>query len=71
MGSETRRNLLRVATNYIRLLLNLTLGILLVRLLLRGVGTDGFGLIGLLIGILSDLMYVFVDPRIDFASRET
>lgn len=48
MGSETRRNLLRIATNYIRLLLNLTLGILLVRLILRGVGTDGFGLIGLL-----------------------
>ncbi len=30
-----------------------------------------FGLIGLLIGILSDLMYVFVDPRIDFDVRET
>jgi len=30
-----------------------------------------FGLIGLLIGILSDLMYVFVDPRIDFDTRET
>ncbi|NNK78316.1 MAG: microcin C ABC transporter permease YejB [Litoreibacter sp.] len=30
-----------------------------------------FGLIGLIIGILSDLMYVFVDPRIDFESRET
>ncbi|GFE64878.1 microcin C ABC transporter permease YejB [Litoreibacter roseus] len=30
-----------------------------------------FGLIGLLVGILSDLMYVFVDPRIDFESRET
>lgn len=30
-----------------------------------------FGLIGLVIGILSDLMYVFVDPRIDFESRET
>lgn len=29
-----------------------------------------FGLIGLLIGILSDLMYVLVDPRIDFESRE-
>ena len=29
-----------------------------------------FGLIGLLIGILSDLMYVFVDPRIDFEGRE-
>ncbi|MEE9428197.1 MAG: microcin C ABC transporter permease YejB [Paracoccaceae bacterium] len=30
-----------------------------------------FGLIGLMIGILSDLMYVFVDPRIDFEVRET
>ncbi len=29
-----------------------------------------FGLIGLLVGILSDLMYVFVDPRIDFEVRE-
>ncbi len=30
-----------------------------------------FGLIGLVVGILSDLMYVFVDPRIDFEVRET
>lgn len=30
-----------------------------------------FGLMGLLVGILSDLMYVFVDPRIDFESRRT
>ena len=30
-----------------------------------------FGLIGLVVGILSDLMYVFVDPRIDFEARET
>ena len=30
-----------------------------------------FGLIGLLVGILSDMMYVFVDPRIDFEKRET
>ena len=29
-----------------------------------------FGLMGLVVGILSDLMYVFVDPRIDFESRE-
>ncbi|PZX19641.1 microcin C transport system permease protein [Palleronia aestuarii] len=29
-----------------------------------------FGLIGLLVGIVSDLMYVFVDPRIDFETRE-
>lgn len=28
-----------------------------------------FGLISLVVGILSDLMYVFVDPRIDFESR--
>ncbi len=30
-----------------------------------------FGLVGLVVAILSDLMYVFVDPRIDFESRET
>jgi microcin C transport system permease protein len=29
-----------------------------------------FGLIGLLVNILSDLMYVLVDPRIDFEKRE-
>ena len=30
-----------------------------------------FGLMGLLVNILSDLMYVLVDPRIDFESRES
>ncbi|MCT8161521.1 microcin C ABC transporter permease YejB [Pseudoruegeria sp. SHC-113] len=30
-----------------------------------------FGLLGLVVNILSDLMYVLVDPRIDFDSRET
>ena len=29
-----------------------------------------FGLVGLLMGIITDLMYVFVDPRIDFERRE-
>ena len=29
-----------------------------------------FGLIGLVVGILSDMMYVIVDPRIDFERRE-
>ena len=29
-----------------------------------------FGLVGLVVGILSDLMYVFIDPRIDFESRD-
>lgn len=28
-----------------------------------------FGLIGLVVGILSDLMYVWIDPRIDFGTR--
>ncbi len=28
-----------------------------------------FGIVGLVVGILSDLMYVFVDPRIDFERR--
>ncbi|MEO0913907.1 MAG: microcin C ABC transporter permease YejB [Pseudomonadota bacterium] len=30
-----------------------------------------FGLLGLVLGIISDLMYVWVDPRIDFESRNT
>lgn len=29
-----------------------------------------FGIMGLVVGIISDLMYVFVDPRIDFERRE-
>ncbi len=29
-----------------------------------------FGLMGLIVGIISDLMYVLVDPRIDFEKRE-
>ncbi len=29
-----------------------------------------FGLLGLLVGLLSDLMYVWVDPRIDFEVRQ-
>ena len=30
-----------------------------------------FGLMGLIMAIVSDLMYVWIDPRIDFESRET
>ena len=30
-----------------------------------------FGLMGLVVGLFSDLMYVWVDPRIDFESRNT
>ena len=30
-----------------------------------------FGLMGLVVGLLSDLTYVWVDPRIDFETRET
>ncbi len=30
-----------------------------------------FGLMSLIVGLVSDLMYVWIDPRIDFESRET
>ena len=30
-----------------------------------------FSLIGLVVGLFSDLMYIWIDPRIDFESRET
>jgi len=30
-----------------------------------------FGMMGLLMAIISDLMYVWIDPRIDFESRDT
>ncbi|MCL1627773.1 MULTISPECIES: microcin C ABC transporter permease YejB [Roseinatronobacter] len=30
-----------------------------------------FSLLGLVVGLISDLMYVWIDPRIDFESRET
>jgi microcin C transport system permease protein len=30
-----------------------------------------FGLLGLIVGLISDLCYVWVDPRIDFETRET
>jgi len=30
-----------------------------------------FGMLGLLMAIISDLMYVWIDPRIDFESRDT
>jgi len=30
-----------------------------------------FGLLSLLVNIISDLMYVLIDPRIDFNTRES
>ncbi|OIQ72300.1 inner membrane ABC transporter permease protein YejB [mine drainage metagenome] len=30
-----------------------------------------FSVIGLVMGLISDLMYVWIDPRIDFETRET
>ncbi|MEM9318863.1 MAG: ABC transporter permease subunit [Pseudomonadota bacterium] len=30
-----------------------------------------FSLLGLVVGIISDLMYIWIDPRIDFETRET
>jgi len=48
MASEVKRSLLRVATNYARLLLTFIIGIVFVRLVLQSMGTDAFGLIGVL-----------------------
>lgn len=48
MVSEAKRGLIRMAANYTRLFGGLVLGLVLVRLLLRGVGNDGYGLIALL-----------------------
>jgi microcin C transport system permease protein len=30
-----------------------------------------FSLIGLVVGIITDITYVFIDPRIDFEARNT
>ena len=48
MGSEVRRGTVRIATNYIRLLATVLLGIAQVPILIRGTGLDGFGLWGLI-----------------------
>ena len=29
-----------------------------------------FSLVGLVLGLISDLMYMWIDPRIDFETRE-
>lgn len=55
MSSEARRSLVRIASNYLRLLLTLSLGLILIPLLL-GMGKDAFGLITVLgstVGIAS------------------
>lgn len=50
MATELRRGLIRIASNYSRLLLTLTLGIIAVPIMLKAVGTEGFGLITLIVG---------------------
>lgn len=47
MASEVKRGFVRIATNYVRLFASVLLGLFLVRLLLRSVGEDGFGLVSL------------------------
>ena len=50
MATELRRGFIRIASNYTRLLLTLMLGVFSVPILFRAVGTDGFGLISLIVG---------------------
>ncbi|MHC4275226.1 MAG: lipopolysaccharide biosynthesis protein [Planctomycetota bacterium] len=47
MPSEAKRGLVRIAANYLRLILTLALGLLLVPLLIGWIGLEGFGLISL------------------------
>jgi len=48
MATEARRSLIRIASNYARLFTNVALGLVTVRLLLAGIGNDGWALIALL-----------------------
>jgi hypothetical protein len=48
VASEARRAVVRIGANYFRLFASVILGLLLVRLVLRGVGNDGWSLIALL-----------------------
>jgi len=48
MTGEVRRGVVRIATNYGRLLANVLIGLVLVRLLLGGLGPEGYGLYSLL-----------------------
>ena len=48
MSRETRKGVVRILSNYIRLLLTLMLGLLVVPLTIRWLGDDAFGIISLL-----------------------
>ena len=48
MSSELGRGARRIASNYLRLFLSVTMGIALVPILMGGVGVEGFGLWGLI-----------------------
>lgn len=59
--SETRRGILRIGSNYIRLLLTLIIGLIVVRVLVGAIGTEAYGLIALLgstVGIASIIQWV-------------
>lgn len=58
--SEARRGLIRITTNYGRLMATLVIGLVLVPLLFKWVGADGFGLIAA-IGASSGLAAMFQD----------
>jgi len=58
MASEVKRGLIRISSNYIRLFINVVLGLLMVRWILQGMGDEAFGLIALLgasVGIASEV----------------
>ncbi|MGI9014179.1 MAG: lipopolysaccharide biosynthesis protein [Phycisphaerales bacterium] len=47
MPSEVNRGIIRLLTNYFRLFISVVFGLILVRLLLRSIGEDGWGVVAL------------------------
>jgi len=60
MATELSRGLIRISSNYARLLSTLVIGIVSVPILLKAVGTEGFGLISLIVGS-TGLVLIIVD----------
>lgn len=50
MATELYRGIIRISTNYVRLFLTLAIGVISVPFIFKAVGTDGFGLISLIVG---------------------
>ncbi len=69
MASELKRHAVRIAANYIRLVLGFVIGIAMVPILLRAAGEDGFGVIGLL-GSATGILFIIREVVNNALTRE-